>query len=390
MFARADWLMLLAFTFPIQIVQPLLLLGSPQPLLFIPALLESALQIGLLAALVCALALIVDTVVAAFRRTTTIVPFNLEARLAETLTKKFGEEIRHVAQDIRVLPSDLSLGAHVRGFLRPQLVISGGMLVGLLRKTPSANAILGHELAHIQHFDRLFFGIIGLTALEFVGRFVKYSISDMSFDTLNWEDFAGLLVLTIYQIVVFGLLLSRISRYREYYADARAVQLLGGDLVAYRNVLTSGAQHNGLLGKFFHPSVAERLRSLDDGYAILRRVHFWKVYWVVAGSVAYLQWKFVENSFVEYYGYCGFVLAIALLLFELLRPWAIGSGASKRAFSSTILPEFFWNRTFLRRSFLLSGFVVVVVIADKLSLNDPGTIISIGGGIVYVVSRAIK
>lgn len=387
--ARVDWLLLIAFTFPVQIVQPFLLLFSPRPLLFIGGIIESAIQIVPLVIFVCVMAALADALLGAFRPATKDVPQVLSDRVTASLVKQFGEPVREIACSMRAIPGDLSLGAHVRGFFRPRLVVSGGMLMGLARGDRNAQAILAHELAHVQHHDRMLIAFVGMIVFEVVGRFIKFNVNEVSNVDPDSLGVGSLIGLTLYQLTVFSVLLSCVSRYREYYADARAIQLTH-DVDAYRSLLSSGARHKGLLGNFFHPSISDRLDAIDQQYRVLRTVHFWKVYWLAAGSVGFLQWRFAEDSFVSYHGLCGAVMAAGLLVFEVLRPLLIGTGESSRPFSRGAWPSIGWTSRGFRYGFMLLGFTVVVVFADMVSPRDPSHIMAVGGAVVYVISRSMK
>jgi Zn-dependent protease with chaperone function len=122
--------------------------------------------------------------------------------------------------------TDLAMGAHVKGVIRPHLVISGGLLVGLIRRDARANAIVCHEIAHIEHYDRLLPGIIGLTAIEIVGAPIIAVVRQTKVNHLQNSELLTLLAIVFaYKLLVSGGILSILSRRRELYADARALAL---------------------------------------------------------------------------------------------------------------------------------------------------------------------
>lgn len=185
----------------------------------------------------------------------------------------------------------MSVSAHVRGVVRPRVVISGGMLVGLLRRDPTARSILAHEYAHLLQFDRILpcivvmillgqfsaiFGVVfGASLIEIIMMLAPNSLylpphrSD--------ADYALAFVNLVFQLS----LLMFVSRRREYMADATAVALLGykKDYIATLKRIRTASNMNR--GSFFHPSLNDRIHQLQTDYRIFRPSKFWLTLWII-------------------------------------------------------------------------------------------------------------
>jgi Zn-dependent protease with chaperone function len=229
---------------------------------------------------------------------------------------------------IRVLTNDLSMGAHVHGVLRPHVVISGGMLVGILRQDSRALAILAHEIAHLQHFDQFLPGIIGLSGFEIVGRIYKFVGQDLG-EGLDGGAFAAFSLVALGMMGMMIVAISRISIYREFYADAKGIALTG-DIAAYTEVLRQISGRESKSSGFFHPSPDTRLKQLQEGYPLLRKATFWKLYWSAVFLTSWFQWWMArlldsENGggHTAQYAGGGALIALACLCFEFTRRfWA--------------------------------------------------------------------
>lgn len=324
--ARNDWVMFFALTFPVQIIG----VGG---CLFgegcgTATLVFSILELVAVALFVTGLAIIVDR----FRTYRSAKPETLGAELLAKLLKAVelaGALIdERTLQGIRVVKNDLTMGAHVHGVLRPHVVISGGMLVGLLRKDTRAVAILAHETAHIQHFDQLLPGIIGLAAFEIASRAFKLFTENPG-DGLNSGASAGFLFVVLAMMAMMVFVVSRMSIYREFYADAKGVALTG-NVAAYTEVLRQISGRESKSGGFFHPSPTKRMEQLQKGYPLLRKATFWKLYWTAVFVTSWFQWwtaKLLDSEngggHTALYAGGGALVALACLCFEFTRRfWA--------------------------------------------------------------------
>jgi Zn-dependent protease with chaperone function len=185
---------------------------------------------------------------------------------------------------LRYNPTDLLMGAHVRGAVRPSIVVSGGMLVGLLQKDRRAMAILNHEAAHIEHFDALLPGLIGIGFIQIFGIPVKFVIDQASVD---FSNIAIATAIMLYQLVVVGGFVWLLSIKREFYADASAAQYIA-DHDAYQNILRNALGHERERWSFFHPSLQWRLKEAKSNYRILKYAILWRFYFVLATAMSLL------------------------------------------------------------------------------------------------------
>ena len=324
--ARNDWLMLFALTFPVQIIGVGRCLFGERcdAVTWVFAVLELV-AVGLVA---IGLAIVVDQL-------RTYQSAKPEALGADHLTRVIkAVELAGVSigertlRKIRVLKNDLSMGAHVHGVLRPHVVISGGMLVGILRQDVRALAILAHETAHLQHFDQLLPGIIGLSGFEILGRIYKFVSQDLS-DGLDVGAFTAFSLVAVGMMGMMVVAVSRISVYRELYADAKGIALTG-NVAAYTEVLRQISGRESKSSGFFHPSPDTRLKQLQEGYPLLRKATFWKLYWIAVFMTSWFQWWMArlldsENGggHAAQYAGGGALIALACLCFEFTRRfWA--------------------------------------------------------------------
>jgi Zn-dependent protease with chaperone function len=204
---------------------------------------------------------------------------------------------------LRVLFSDLSVGAHVSGLVFPKIAISGGLFFGLLTNDWRSKAILAHEIGHIRNGDRWLFGVMvavfglsGLQAFDLLfmsareapSHLINISEGDKLPNSVRWAAIATHL------IILVGIL-----HWREYAADAVAV-LITKSKYKYVDLLRSleephvGNSKEPLShsGSFFHPSIESRqknLRTASMGLGpstILERL--WKAFVIVPPSLFFL------------------------------------------------------------------------------------------------------
>ncbi|WP_431016392.1 M48 family metalloprotease [Bradyrhizobium pachyrhizi] len=187
---------------------------------------------------------------------------------------------------VRVVMGDLSVGARVSGLIRPKVVISGGLLYGLMTGYEPSRAIFGHEVGHIRNGDRWLFGLIAvaltLACIQILDLLFPVFLEGTHFgDSLrgvpgDWETAQEFGLSRGYpsfvrwlSILVHLIILSFILHWREYAADAVGASLLGSR-VGYCRFLMSLKKAGGepvgpghtRAGAFFHPSIEERTRKL--------------------------------------------------------------------------------------------------------------------------------
>ena len=160
--------------------------------------------------------------------------------------------IKWNSRRLRVVKSDLQLGAHVRGVIRPSIVISGGMLMGLMRKDSHALGVLAHELAHVAHWDRLYLGVLGLWTLNAAAPFLWGGESSVG-EKISVAFISSLIPLGICMII---------SERREFAADLSAGLVAG--FRPYTEVLIQAqGKHGKRSSGFFHPSLKERIEEIS-------------------------------------------------------------------------------------------------------------------------------
>jgi Zn-dependent protease with chaperone function len=210
-------------------------------------------------------AAVIDIFATTIRRRGAPLPAPVATTVEETLQElaRRGSPRISVAK-MRVLASDVTMGAHVRGTVVPRVMVSGGLLVGLSRRVDVASAILCHELAHVAARDKFFLALIflwiGNSLLSLGAPFFSdpYGAEAASFD-----DNPGLVLLVPFlNILVTALVLSRMSIRREYMADTYASVLCGKD--AYAACLAAASGAHAYSGGFFHPNVKDRLNALSQ------------------------------------------------------------------------------------------------------------------------------
>jgi hypothetical protein len=391
--ARADWVLLLFINFPIP------LLNLVRSGLTYDAIQQFVFEFGLSIFLVIVLAVVTDHCRGYFAP----VSRRLDENMFNSLQASLNEQMLHppglTLRRLEFVPNDFSIGAHVRGVLRPRVVISAGMLVGLVSKNPYANAILSHEIGHIRHFDRFLPGLIGLVVLEIFGHFFKASSEatyDISLDGHS-ADMVFPLVVVLYKILVLGGLLAIFSRYREFYADAQAL-LLTNFPGKYVEMLQSAAFGKDTHASLFHPSVRRRAQEALCGYRVLRKMRAWRCYLFIAALASLFQYLALDEGFVVQYALGTFIMFSGALVFEIFRRMLIRPGLATRSLKSTTFSRAeTWANTSERRTswnafpviFLLLGFLCALYVADAIAPGSQ-TVKGLAGGLVYAIYRSMR
>lgn len=194
---------------------------------------------------------------------TEAIPERIRKNLDRTLANfELRTGLRLASERIRVIPKDLSVGAHVRGVFRPNVIISGGALVGLMRGDPTAKTMLAHEIGHIQHFDKFYLGLIFIVILELL--------------LSAYQAFEGWWSVTHFALLTA--MLRHISRRREFAADAHAL-LTVGTWAGFKKLLYSPPGYVATGRSFFHPRFISRRKALH-GFRIMHPSVFWCVVWI--------------------------------------------------------------------------------------------------------------
>lgn len=386
--ARIDWLLFLNAMFPYQVSIPFLLLFSPYSSLALPEVFFSILRFVLIFLFLITIGFIFDTIRGLFIAKGKLIDEGTFNALSKALSDYIPTSDILLLKNLHTVKSDLSLGAQVRGIIRPRIVISGGLLVGLLRKEPLALSVLIHEIAHIRHFDRFLPALIALSMFEFIGR---QAILILDYLTIDAEKPPiGLLILIpIYQIIVFSITISFISKYREFYADAKSIQSFK-NITPYLALLDSATEKSRKFAfHFFHPTPKRRTLEAKNGHPVLTRSIFWKVYWPLNALISWGQWEYADEEYVSFYGQNAMIVSIACFIFEIFRkPLLFASND----FISSCTSIFNWLRPgkrFARYAFMLTGFIFVIFL-DNTFGDKNKTWMWLGGAIVYSISRSMK
>jgi heat shock protein HtpX len=172
---------------------------------------------------------------------------------------------------------------------RSLVAVSAGLLESM--DPQQIEAVIAHEIAHIQNGDMVTMAIlqgVANTFVEFFSRVLAWAASN-SVDE-KWSWLVGLATRIVSYIVLFllaGLALCWFSRKREYRADAGAARLVGVDgmksaLSRLGQILEGGAEAElpeavaafGITSKkggswlalwSTHPPLVERIKALDRG-----------------------------------------------------------------------------------------------------------------------------
>lgn len=383
--ARLDWLVLIAFTFPHLIGTPAisLIFGGKYWLLVLPIALMSAVQASSLFLICILLAIAVDRVRGALSVPSQPVPSGAGHQLARDFEARGLGVVAKQIVGMRVAKQDLSLGAHVRGVLSPYIVISGGMLVGLLKRDPRAEAIFFHEVAHILHGDRVLLAFLGLTIVQAGGDAWKLWHED---------SLPGLSVMMVAALRVAMLLAfcTCVSRYREFYADAQAVDWLR-DKEVYASLLSLARERpRGLFGYLFHPAPPRRLDEVRQGHTVLQRAIFWKLFWGSSALISWLQIVYgqdlltdFETSYIEASG----ATAAVLLFLEVFRGPLLKASTDSLVVRTVGLLV---SRRMLSALFLITGMMSVLYVSVEYGGEWSIVLSGLGGVLVFRAFRAMR
>jgi hypothetical protein len=225
----------------------------------------------------------------------------------------------------RVVESDFAVGAHVRGVFRPYIVMSMGMVVAISNRDRRAFLVLSHEYAHIKHWDLFLSGFMGLVVFQVFGELLGF-VKNLTF--LNDLDFLfKLAAFAVTKGFIWGTTIAFVSRYREFYADAKAISVFGTKN-EYLNLFQKG-QGTDFNTSFFHPSLDKRLSQLSDGFDIIKNVRFWKIYWpLFMVSMCLIANTYINATNVNNIEYCyyGFYVGGAMwIIVVFVRPFLLSN-----------------------------------------------------------------
>jgi hypothetical protein len=221
-----------------------------------------------------------------------LVPEELVADLDSSLQGQGSKNFR--SNRVRIVKTDLSLGAHVRGVIRPQIYLSGGLLIGLLDGANSARAIVAHELAHIQNQDRWVPGILALTLVSVTFNVLAPLLAQLGGPPRAILSSVGYGYL-IANAVVLLMMASFILHRREYAADLVAATMIGSrrkylDFLNSLAVddprgssdspLTPGYLPPSERRTFTHPSLNERKSAIAGNRLVIGPSRVLTLYWL--------------------------------------------------------------------------------------------------------------
>lgn len=306
------------------------------------------------------------------------VPSRVVQKLDEALVNMGflrGAKVR--SSQIRVVMRDLSIGAQIRGILRPRIIISGGMLVALTAKAPIAGAILAHELAHVKNYDRLFTGVILVFGFEILLSVFVPLRSDLEF---------YLFVYIAAHIYVMFWLLGYLSRRREYFADALAFVLVDSPAV-YIAALTSAGSSARHGSSFFHPELRDRVVGLCEKSPVLYPRLAVILFWVLCINASSAPWISVSgfDGAADWFedlkvlnivilGKIGLILEASKILMFSMRRSPINYLAVANASAADTGGDWKWYETL----FLIVGFFTPQSdVALRLKWTTSGALVSI-------------
>lgn len=260
------------------------------------------------------------------------IPLEYEVSILDVIRKTRGFPARRMPARLRWNPKDFSMGAHVKGFFFPTIVISGGLGVGLRSGNTRALAILAHEIAHIQHYDRLLPGFFGFAVFEIV----MYPVLLLS---SGIQEGAPLLSLTsiatlvfLYKITGLGAVLVLLYHSREYYADACASQI-SQSRDEYNSILSNLCKDTRGAFSIFHPSLNKRINAVATDFPSLMTRWLWRGYFLYLAAinavVFFGNWESVTEDQLMF-SYCGMWASVAVLFIEFLRVPILRSSISFR------------------------------------------------------------
>ena len=208
---------------------------------------------------------------------------------------------------IKILPTDLTVGAYVRGAFRPAVVLSAGLLVNLLRNRPSAKAVLCHELGHVINNDKFYLSLLFAWVASIAVLFLPSPGDYYGHTGSPW---------TLPSILITLWIVSRVSRRREHMADAVASTLCGSGVLA--SCLASVEAKDRSRGGFFHPSLEERIQSVSSGSTARLRPSIWVIGYCLVSILPNIS-QVVDTGDPLYASFCiGATLVIILELSRLI------------------------------------------------------------------------
>ena len=169
---------------------------------------------------------------------------------------------------VGIFPSDAP-NAFATGWNRNDALVA--ISAGMLRQFPAneVRAVIGHEIGHVANGDMvtltLIQGVVN-TFVMFLARIIGHTVDRAVFKTQRGYGI-GYFVVTMVAEMILGLLASmivfKLSRWREYRADAAGAHLAGrGDMIAALQRLRSGqtAAHD-LPGELTAFGISEQLKQ---------------------------------------------------------------------------------------------------------------------------------
>lgn len=193
----------------------------------------------------------------------------------------------------------------------------------------------------------------------------------------------------VYKLVVFAMTVCLVSRGREYYADACAIQQLE-EKGTYREMLAEAFEGKSeLKWSFFHPSLSRRIKECDSGHEVLFAGLFWKVYWLLLILTSWLSVRLEQFADEGEMYYSGVIVVAGLgLVFELFRKKLLGlrSDSVFLAFLHWVTP----GKRFFRLAFLIVGFTTVSILSYRYGGENAAVLQAIGGASVYGVWLLLK
>lgn len=391
-------MLLIAVQFASTAIAPFAALGSPIAAILVVTLL-SVFKLAVLIAFYILLAIVIDIIRGLNSGRTKQIAPAMRVALQSALASQKLDRLAEKLPSIDVDKSDVAMGAHIRGVVRPRIVLSGGLLVGLLRNDSRANAIICHEAAHLQNLDWLLPGIIGLTAFEFFGEAIIIGSQTLGVNPGAYLEFMA------YKALVFATTVMVISRYREFYADARALSQCE-DPAVYIDMLETAALSEKRKWSFFHPSLRSRVRAARNGYAVLRRVVAWRVYlvlnvivsWVQVVALAQQGVSETDNAVVNA---SALIPLGGVLLFAECFRWlfflspdrarlGVGPSVGSISLPRWAVPRWPVPGWLLRYGFLIGGFIAAIALGSAYGGANASLLTSVCAAIVYGIFRALK
>ncbi|MGX9966050.1 M48 family metalloprotease [Roseomonas sp. F4] len=391
--ARLEWYQVIIFSFATPFAEPIFFLFTDYPALFFVSLIRHSIPFLVSMGLFY---FICGFLVAASLSWYRVIRSGVKAKpIPGKLCISIWQSLRDHKQldsgvtidHLRMNPSDLLMGAHVRGVLKPKIVLSGGLIIGLMRGDRKAFAVLAHEMGHIRHLDLLIPGYIGVALTDIVGLPARLILM-MEPDYTGLEIAGMATVLFLYKILILGVLLSLLSRRREFYADAMAIQVTR-DPEAYISLLSSLSGREKTRWSFFHPSLEKRIAEVNNGFRSIRYALSWRLYLLVAtatsGALHLDQLSYGDPDSFEATHIYTFIAGCLLLVLDLFRFAVLRTPLQPDLEQQRRRSAFHY--ALFRYGFLLLGFVGATVIGAVIEV--PGAI-PVMGAVVYAIFAAMK